>query len=142
MNSLKKVLLSTVLLMLSTDAYVKNGETLPGFKSEPNGNILACMACSKAMDVADSWLLSKSVEQTLYKVLGDACMIIARFDLHQKLHCKGYLRQIGEFNYPVLVHSFIGKDRLCNEMLGLCSRPTIEELDLHQVVDDILKDKP
>lgn len=34
------------------------------------------------------------------------------------------------------------KARICDEMLGWCNRPHITEIDLEQVVNDILADKP
>ena len=42
----------------------------------------------------------------------------------------------------VLSSELITKDRICNENLGLCTHPVIEQIDLQQVVNDILATKP
>lgn len=36
----------------------------------------------------------------------------------------------------------VSRDRICNEWFGMCSKPAITEIDLHQAVDQILSDKP
>ena len=38
--------------------------------------------------------------------------------------------------------SILTQDRLCTETLKLCATPIIQELDIRDVVNDILKDKP
>ena len=49
----------------------------------------------------------------------------------------------GEKIYEVLLEGpLLSRDRMCDEMLGWCSKPVIQEIDLHQAVDKILSNKP
>lgn len=41
-----------------------------------------------------------------------------------------------------LTHYMLNKDHMCNEVLGLCEGPHIEEIKLETVVDGILATKP
>jgi hypothetical protein len=44
--------------------------------------------------------------------------------------------------YPLILDAGLTKERICNEELGLCSKPVIEEISIKSVVDNMLKDKP
>lgn len=48
---------------------------------------------------------------------------------------------MGDITYKQLV-GILSKDRICNEKLGVCSKPVIQELDLNAAINSILKDKP
>ena len=41
-----------------------------------------------------------------------------------------------------LTHYMLNKDNMCNEVLGLCKGPHIEEISLESVVDKVLATKP
>ena len=44
--------------------------------------------------------------------------------------------------YDVSVHGLLTKERMCDEVLGMCSKPDIQRIHLNHVVDRILADKP
>ena len=44
--------------------------------------------------------------------------------------------------FTVIEDYILTRDRICNEMLGLCKNPVITEINLNDVVKNILATKP
>ena len=52
------------------------------------------------------------------------------------------MKQYGDVLLDVVFGEILTKDRICNESLGICTHPVIEQIDVHDVVNDILSTKP
>ena len=70
----------------------------------------------------------------------DACKMVMHTETRKNM-CEVGGKNLGSTLYPKMI-AVISQDRLCTETLKLCATPIIQELNLHDVVNDILKDKP
>ena len=106
-----------------------------GIAAEPesifkHNNVLACMACSTAMDTVDAFFNNDFIEEVLIQISKVVC-----FALHLARtpwsYCPAIVPQMGYQLFPVVTQYFATRDRVCDEWLGFCSQPVYKEIDLN-----------
>lgn len=117
------------------------------FTTNESQNIMAgfsmwnCSTCTLAFAGLDRILRNEKVEGAIEAVATKVCEIgdiVAGGDTV----CPDAVRQYAPDLFDAAVRNLLSKDRMCNQVLGLCKNPVIEEIFLKNVVDDILSTKP
>ena len=60
---------------------------------------------------------------------------------HKKRHCGTFIEHVFDKWIKNLV-DLMKKDRICDEVFKLCSNSHVEAIDIKEVVEEILSDKP
>ena len=72
-----------------------------------------------------------------------ACGYVEKHFFAESFHCANFIDMMGpNVLWPVVFDGILTKDRICDETLKLCNKPIITEIDLQNVVDDTLAEKP
>ena len=103
--------------------------------------VFKCWGCSATMSLVQRLLENDWFHNSLLKIASDICDISGvvghRFEI-----CPQLVSQFGEPMFDVFEQYIFTKDRICVEMLGICKSPTITEIDLTSVCDNVLATKP
>ena len=103
---------------------------------------LECLACGKAISWFDGVVQSASLQYYLLDDILAAVCLLPAIPFTPKKQCRQVAIQYGTAALDALSKHFLTKNRVCNEMLGMCQHPKITSIDLEQTVNDILADKP
>ena len=98
------------------------------------------MGCTAAVDAAHSVLNSQKIKGTFEDMIKDIVKGYNKITGHN-IEIDLFCKQLYELCYTNIIAA-MNKNRVCDESLGLCTKPAIEEIDVKKVVDDILKEKP
>ena len=101
---------------------------------------LECTACGKAVSWLDTIFDNKKFVDYGFDVVSAACLISGNFA--PRLSCKQLVVQFGRPFVDVLQNHLLTKQRICDEVLGLCNRPHLTQIQVEDVVDEILENKP
>lgn len=138
MKHFKMVVATTAMLALEwTNAYESMQEPKPD--NITYGGMLTCMGCNAGLNGLDSVLNNTTIKDAIFKFSIDICKLTG----NGNELCTDIINNVmGPAVYDSFGRFVLTKDRICDEWLGVCNKPVIQEIDLHTVVDGILKDKP
>ena len=123
-------------------AFQASASDLQEFTPVSNGNMLECMACTAGVKKVSSFFEEVNVKDDIFTVAKLGCEFYAKFIGKEKIHCANFIDMMGPILWPIVFDELLGKERFCDETLKVCSKPGIQEIDLHKVVDDLLATKP
>lgn len=104
-------------------------------------NVLTCEACKLGLAPLDAVLTYSVTQGLLETVAVEACRLF-KIDGGVPSVCKGAVHEMATFLLPSLANGVLSSNRVCDEMLHLCSSPVIKELDENKYVQDMLSSKP
>jgi len=98
------------------------------------------MGCKVLYKAIDSFLTSDAVQTEVVNAFVDGCKMVMHTETRKNMCVVGG-QNLGSTLYPLMI-GVLSQDRLCTETLKVCATPIIQELNLHEVVNGILQDKP
>ena len=94
---------------------------------------VACSACKVAMQPARI-LDNKAVTTGIEWLLKEICIELHIKDADSSV-CQGVIDRMASFIIPALVQGPLSAQYMCDENLGLCDDPVIEEMDVNEYVN-------
>ena len=99
-----------------------------------------CMGCTAGINLFDKVMKEEWVQNALLFVASEICTV---FKITKPTSiCPQIVNQYGQVLLDVVFNELITRDRICNESMGLCTHPRIEQIDVRDVVNNILATKP
>jgi len=100
----------------------------------------SCLGCTAAVNSVDSFAKTEWFTDTLLSIASKVC---TTFHIATPTTiCPQIVHQYGSVLLDVVFNEIITRDRICNESMGVCTHPTIEQIDVRDVVNEILATKP
>ena len=100
-----------------------------------------CSTCTLTFAGIDKILKNDSLRVGIESLATKVCLKFGLADTPQ-IVCPGIVNYFGDSLLDAASRYILTKDRMCNEILGLCSNPHIEELKVENVAANILSTKP
>ena len=100
-----------------------------------------CTTCGITFSALDRVIRNEKVDSFIESTLSHVCSIGNIFSKDESI-CPDAIRQYGAKLFDSTAKYLLDKDRMCNEVMGLCKSPVIREIDIHDVVNKILATKP
>ena len=133
---------TTALLAASTYAVSVQEAFVDFNKAVPDGiSIWNCSTCTLTFAGIDKILKNDSFRVGIESLATKICLKFGLADTPQ-IVCPGIVNFFGDSLLDAASRYILTKDRMCNEILGLCSNPHIEELKVENVAANILSTKP
>ena len=126
---------TTALLLASSNAAGMQDAVLEGI------SLWNCSTCTLAFTGIDKVLQDESFLNSIESFSTKVCEF-AHLAHTPSIVCPGMVKSYGDVIFDAASRYLLSKDRICNELLGLCKNPVIKELDLETVVGNILSTKP
>jgi len=114
-----------------------------GAKQDSNSLVTAakCWGCTLAMDGLDKLLEVSFIHNGILDIATTVCILTGATGDRFKV-CPQMVRQFGEPLFTVIEEYLATRDRICNEWMGWCHDPTITNINVDTVIDNILATKP
>ena len=100
-----------------------------------------CTECTAAMAAASAFLRKPDVIEKVINTGIKVCELIGFAQPPEEV-CTGIVTLMGDVILNVLADKILSKDRICNQALGWCSKPTYYHHSVEDYAAALLADKP
>lgn len=104
-------------------------------------NIITCDACKITLKPLEE-IFTNSLSQSLLKFVAKKICVDFKIAGGAEDVCDGMINTMADTLLPVVGNGIISGERICDELLHLCSTPKIQELNADDYVKERLASKP
>jgi hypothetical protein len=108
----------------------------------PKGDFLKCQACGVAVNKLSKKIESAEFQQTVKDTLIPICENPQFGVMQADEVCPGMIELNSGPVFTLLSRDIFSQLRICNELLGFCSKPGIETYEIEDFTARVLADKP
>ena len=106
-----------------------------------NFKLWNCMTCKMAFGALDKVMDGDSFERLVFSG-ADALCKFSNLVPDDVMVCPDAINQYESTLFSAVTRYMLGSEHMCTEILGVCENPHIAQVNLEDVVNDLLADKP